>query len=272
MKRSYLITGLLVSALLHGTIAAFYLWTPWRGPQTPEGTPLELSLSMLQAISAAPAVAPSPSSEQASTPADTPDRPPETEEPAQTEPEIETPPDTPEPPEEVPADQRVEEKPRPKKVEPPRPDTPSKTPMARSQDKAPQDAAPTEKAQVQSAPDNPSQTQQASSGQLTGKEASLLLKYKQALVAAIERNKFYPRRAQRRRLEGTSVLVFIIDIKGDIRDIQIKQSSGHTLLDQTSLTAIQRIGRFQPLPESLGRTQIEFSIPLSYELKTSSIN
>lgn len=268
MKRSYLITGLLVSALMHGALAALYLWTPWTIPQAPEGSPLELSLSMLQTMSAAPVAAPSPSSEQASVSADTPDRPPEPDAPTPEEREIETPPDAPEPA----ADQRIEERPRPKKIEPPRPETQKKPPMARTQDKVPQDAASTQAEAVRSAPERPSQTQQATSGQLTGKDASILLKYKQALVAAIERNKFYPRRAQRRRLEGTTVVVFVIDLKGDIRDIQIKQSSGHGLLDKTSLTAIQRIRRFQPLPETLGRNQIEFSIPLSYELKTSSIN
>lgn len=55
----------------------------------------------------------------------------------------------------------------------------------------------------------------------------------------------YPRAARRQGIEGVVVLHLLLDEKGLVRKIELKQSSGHAILDQAALRAA-RHWRFQP--------------------------
>ena len=112
-----------------------------------------------------------------------------------------------------------------------------------------------------------SQQEQASLGSRNSPEQDIeLQRYNLALLAAIERNKYYPNRARRRHQEGTVTVAFIIDLQGVITRIRIVESSSHPALDDAAISAIKRVGQFQPLPESIGLKQMEFRVPLSFEL------
>lgn len=56
----------------------------------------------------------------------------------------------------------------------------------------------------------------------------------------LERHRRYPPQAQRRRLEGTVIVIFSISSDGLIHDLRIDQSSGHALLDRAALRLLQR--------------------------------
>lgn len=217
-----------------------YFRTSWSDQQRPKGSPLELSLSMLQTMAAAPAPGQIAASEQTPSRRDTAETPQETDAADRDEPDREPPPRQTEPSINTP-EKKEEREERPHKKPPP-----ARQPPAQKAINKPQDAAPTEAHVARTGPAAASQAQDGSSGQLTGNSDALLLKYKQALVAEIERHKFYPLRARRRGMEGVTIVGFIIDIQGIIKKVRIIQSSGHSLLDKTSLSAIEAIGRFPP--------------------------
>jgi protein TonB len=231
----------------------FYLHTSLTPPAQPEGSPLELSLNMFQAMSAAPSFA----------------------QPAAAEP-VELPNDAQPEPQKTQATQtvanaavaaRLAKKPvtesQPRQVE------------ARKAEVEPQEVKqtepePTTMASPQSAELSAAQSsaqEQASMGTRNAQDMEIeLQRYNLALLAAIEREKYYPNRARRRHQEGTVTVAFVIDLQGVIRNIRILESSGHSTLDDAATSAIQRVGQFRPLPESLGLNQMEFRVPLSFEL------
>ena len=91
--------------------------------------------------------------------------------------------------------------------------------------------------------------------------------YQAQLSAWLEKHKTYPRRAKQRRQEGTAFLRFKIDRQGKLISHEIETSSGFRLLD----TAVERmLMRSLPLPEmplAMGKTEMEFILPVSFQLR-----
>ena len=80
-----------------------------------------------------------------------------------------------------------------------------------------------------------------------------------AIRAQIERAKVYPEAARRRAREGTVDLRFRIAPDGSVERVEIVQSSGHDLLDESAMQTIRRAG---PYPVLAGWVRI----PLAYQL------
>lgn len=99
----------------------------------------------------------------------------------------------------------------------------------------------------------------------SGQSARLSRDYRSALLRLIERHKYYPLRARRNGLEGTSTVSFTVNRNGDISRITLSRSSGASLLDQAAIHTIKRIGQASPLPD--GHIRWKFTVPLSYDLK-----
>lgn len=89
-----------------------------------------------------------------------------------------------------------------------------------------------------------------------------------ALVQAwLEKHKEYPYRARLRREEGTAVLYFVVDRDGRVRDSELRQSTGHALLDREVLAMIERA---QPLPRVPGdpnSVPLELIVPVRFRLR-----
>ena len=89
-----------------------------------------------------------------------------------------------------------------------------------------------------------------------------------ALVQAwLEKHKEYPFRARLRREEGTAVLYFVVDRDGRVRDSELRQSTGHALLDREVLAMIERA---QPLPRVPGdpnSVPLELIVPVRFRLR-----
>ncbi len=90
--------------------------------------------------------------------------------------------------------------------------------------------------------------------------------YLQALAAAIARQQRYPEEARRLEQTGTVVLGLTIQVDGRFSAIQLIQGSGHTLLDQAALTALNRLGRFKPIPPALARSTWSIQVPIRFRL------
>ena len=76
----------------------------------------------------------------------------------------------------------------------------------------------------------------------------------------------YPWEARKKGWEGTVLLKTLIDKNGDPVIVEVEQSSGHSLLDETALKTVRR-WKFRPA--QLGNIPIESSVhvPIRFELK-----
>ncbi|MFZ2087487.1 MAG: energy transducer TonB [Desulfobaccales bacterium] len=95
---------------------------------------------------------------------------------------------------------------------------------------------------------------------------SLLQGYLREVRRLLERHKEYPSMAQRQDMQGMAVLQFTIAADGRIEATSLCRSSGHGLLDKAAQETVRRVGRFPPLPASLGRERLTVEIPLSFRL------
>lgn len=90
--------------------------------------------------------------------------------------------------------------------------------------------------------------------------------YKLTLSKLIDASKQYPRRAQRRNMQGKATVSFIIMRDGSVKEIRLLQSTGYQVLDNAVVEAIQSVSGKLPLPAEINRQQWKFKIPLSFSL------
>lgn len=90
--------------------------------------------------------------------------------------------------------------------------------------------------------------------------------YADALAAAIEKHKRYPLRARKKGQEGEVKVLFTVLEDGTISQVQIGQSSLSSILDRAASKAVESLGRFQPIPEQLGRKRWEFQVPVRFAM------
>ncbi|UFH58298.1 energy transducer TonB [Sulfurovum mangrovi] len=89
-----------------------------------------------------------------------------------------------------------------------------------------------------------------------------------ALVkAAIEANKYYPKRAKRLKHEGVVTLRFTILADGSISNIKVIGASNYTRLNAGAIETLKRVGKFKPIPEKLGMKRWEIDLPINYTLR-----
>nr|WP_242482138.1 energy transducer TonB [Thiocystis violacea] len=91
--------------------------------------------------------------------------------------------------------------------------------------------------------------------------------YLSALRRAISRQQRYPASARRNGETGTAFVSFVIQGDGRLSQIRIAKSSGNQDLDQAALQAMYRLGRFKPIPKSLGRRTWALRVPVRFSLK-----
>jgi TonB family protein len=90
--------------------------------------------------------------------------------------------------------------------------------------------------------------------------------YLAALRNALERQRHYPATARQRRLEGTARVQFTIAANGAFSGIRVSQSTGVAALDDAALHTVRRLGRFEPIPAVLGRSQWTVRVPIVFRL------
>jgi len=107
-----------------------------------------------------------------------------------------------------------------------------------------------------------SRTGESAAGQSGAHEDYLLV-----LRSWLERHKRYPTRARRFGQEGTAFLYFVMNRAGDVIDYEIRQSSGHRLLDDEAERMILRAQPLPKIPESMNEAQLALVIPIEFSLR-----
>jgi len=96
--------------------------------------------------------------------------------------------------------------------------------------------------------------------------AELRSGYLAALRSAIAANKYYPDSARRRQEEGTVLIAFVLEADGLIHQVRIDTGSGFAAIDAAAVAAVERLGRFQPIPRELQRARWELKVPISFAI------
>jgi len=88
-----------------------------------------------------------------------------------------------------------------------------------------------------------------------------------ALIAAtLAKHKRYPKYARKKGQEGTVLLSFTVLSSGLVKDIKIKQSSGHSLLDRSVKKMLQQASPLPPFPAQQTARELNISIPIVFKL------
>lgn len=237
ITRLHMSVMLVLALALHGALALWFTVPKPKPPEPPPAAPLRINLLAMVAEETVTAESPpsqaAPEPELLPEPTPRPEPPPEPKPLPKPAPKLEPPPE-PEPrPESVP-----EPEPEPLPVAPQEPvaeAVPGAVPMP--------EAVSTSLSAIASA------------------------RYEQLLIAWLEKHKKYPRRAKRLRIEGEGVLRIRIDRSGRVLQSSLDTRTGNRFLDKAALKMVQRANPFPPLPDNDPRTELEFRVPVTFQLQ-----
>ncbi|MBV9653153.1 MAG: energy transducer TonB [Acetobacteraceae bacterium] len=90
--------------------------------------------------------------------------------------------------------------------------------------------------------------------------------WRSALAAWLQSHRVYPEAARRRGEQGRVVVRFTVARDGQVRDVQLADSSGSARLDQAA-TDMLRQARLPPFPAAMAEAEVTASLPIRYELE-----
>jgi protein TonB len=89
----------------------------------------------------------------------------------------------------------------------------------------------------------------------------------ETLWSRVEQLKRYPHIARANRWEGLVVLRAVIDQEGQLVDLKVAESSGHSVLDQDAMDVMRKSCPLK-LKHPLGKPKVELRVPISYKLRS----
>jgi protein TonB len=92
--------------------------------------------------------------------------------------------------------------------------------------------------------------------------------YFSMLSAHLNKRKSYPAEARKARQQGVVTVRFTVDRNGNVSGAGIKASSGHAVLDDATLTLLQRVAPLPKFPASMQKDSVTLSLPIAYSLRT----
>jgi protein TonB len=99
-----------------------------------------------------------------------------------------------------------------------------------------------------------------------GRAATVKENYISKVRSKIEANKFYPLISRRMGQTGIAVVGFTLLRDGSIIDLHVHKSSKFDRLDASALDAVKKVGRFSPIPNELGESQLDITVPVKFYL------
>lgn len=106
------------------------------------------------------------------------------------------------------------------------------------------------------------QNDAATSGTSTGKAD-----YFTTLKTWLEKHKTYPRRARLSGTQGTVVITFSMNRDGKVLSRHIIESSGHTVLDEAAVEAVQKASPLPQPPAQLADSDLIVTVPFGFHLR-----
>jgi protein TonB len=88
----------------------------------------------------------------------------------------------------------------------------------------------------------------------------------------IKANWIYPRQAGDRGIEGELLIEFHIAKDGRLSDIELRHSSGTTILDDAALTAVKLAQPFPPVPDEIAKQTLAINGQFKYQIVSGLVN
>ena len=157
-----------------------------------------------------------------------------------------------------------EPEPEPEPTEKPEPEpvaTPVQPPV---QAPAPQESA---KADEPSGEEADARESQSSVPLQTAGNASDVDSYLSKLSRHLARYYEYPRRARRLGQQGTPVIIFEFRRDGSLVDHRLRDSSGHSLLDDAALKMLSEAAPLPGVPEDMQGNTFTYALPVRFSLR-----
>ena len=271
-RRGLLLAGMVSSALIHGGVGAL----AWALGRAPAAQPAEQVVQLQLAMFAPEPTVPTEVAAEPVAPASPAPLPAPVAQPAELPPPVANRP--PPPPVEPRPKAKVQPRPEPIARTTPQP-PPRRRPDARPRRPPPEPAAATalaprpvtKPAADTSGPAGPRPPRppagQGSQASSSSHRASEEQAYLAALQAAIAARQQYPAEARRAGKNGVVAIAFVVLADGRITQMRVAKGSGVPSLDSAALDALRRLGRFRPLPATLGRDSLTVRVPILFDLR-----
>ncbi len=98
----------------------------------------------------------------------------------------------------------------------------------------------------------------------SSRAAKLEDEYLERLWRALERSKFYPRRARRKGLRGLVQVRFRVLRDGSFDDLEVVVGSGNRVLDEAAVQTVNKVSGAFPFPSELPKQALVVSLPITY--------
>jgi protein TonB len=76
----------------------------------------------------------------------------------------------------------------------------------------------------------------------------------------------YPQLARRRGLQGTVMLMVLVNRSGKVNDVRVFTSSGHRILDKSAVASVRK-WQFEPATRGGKPVRMWVRVPIRFELK-----
>lgn len=93
-------------------------------------------------------------------------------------------------------------------------------------------------------------------------EQAFLAELQQTIAA----HRFYPPAARAHQIRGRVSVAFVLMADGAIAHTEVRESSGHSILDEAALETLRRVERFKPIPAALGKNNWHIRVPVHFTL------
>lgn len=112
------------------------------------------------------------------------------------------------------------------------------------------------------------QSQHSQSNTISAAKLNIQLRGK--LRTALQEHLVYPALARRRGWQGTVTINLTVKESGDLQHVRLGKSSGYSLLDNSALSALQKVGRLTELKTFLNGKTIPIELPVKYILQQAA--
>mgnify|MGYP002630286954 CR=1 FL=1 len=92
-------------------------------------------------------------------------------------------------------------------------------------------------------------------------------RYTHSIQVKIAKTKSYPSLAREKNQQGRAFLSFKLSKNGRVLELSVENSSGHEILDQAAIKAIEEAAPFPNIPETLNKDYALLKIPISFVLR-----
>lgn len=94
-----------------------------------------------------------------------------------------------------------------------------------------------------------------------------LADYCRTVRSLIERRKEYPPAARKLGIQGSVIVSFSLNCRGELQGVSLEKSSGNSMIDNAGIRAVRNVGSFPPPPRHAMQGEIvSFKIPIKFAL------